>query len=61
MGNSIEDLAESEVMKFLKSKGSIPARIKVKMADILRKNAEAGIIVTLQQAYDQATLRTLRN
>lgn len=61
MGSSIEDVAYSEVMKFLKSKGSIPARIKVKMADILRKNAEAGIVVTLQQAYDQATLRTLRN
>lgn len=61
MASSIEELANSGVMKFLKSKGSIPARIKVKMAEILRKNANAGIVVTLQQAYDQATLRELRN
>lgn len=61
MAASIEDLAVSEVMKFMKSKGSIPAKIKTRMAQILRDNAKAGIVVSLQEAYDQATLKTVRN
>lgn len=61
MAESIEDMAQSMVMRFLKSRGSIPNRVKVRMAEILRKNAQANIPLTLQEAYDQATLRTMRN
>lgn len=61
MGSSIEEMAQSMVLQFLKSKGGLSNRVKTRMAEILRKNAQAGIVVSLQEAFDQATLRTSRN